>query len=163
MPKSKAICTVCATVVGIDECVTEYHKVYYHLCSEHCKETFLARPRLYTGQPGKSRQVQVKCRSLKLEKSLSPEEKVLITDHLMGLVGLKEVAIKGSHLLVSYDLLQITEQHIENALTEIGTKLGESWLHKLNRAWIHYSEETELDNLAAPPGPCCNHPPPGST
>lgn len=163
MPKNRAICTICSTVVSMDECVAEYHKVYYHLCSEQCKETFLTRPRLYTGKPGESRRVQVKCRSLKLAKSMSADEKALLTDHLMNLVGLKEVDIKGTHLIVSYDLLQITEQHIENTLAEVGAQMGGNWLHKLNRAWIHYSEETELDNLAAPPGACCNHPPPGST
>lgn len=163
MPKNRAVCTVCSTVVGTDECVAEYHKVFYHFCSQHCKEIFVARPRLYTGKPGEGRRVQVKCRILKLANTMSAEEKRVVTDHLMQLVGLKEVTIKGSHLHVIYDLLQITEQHIEKALEEVGAKLGGNWLHKLNRAWVHYSEETELDNLAAPPGACCNHPPPGSS
>jgi YHS domain-containing protein len=163
MPKTRAVCTVCATVVGVDELVTEYHKVYYHLCSDQCKETFIAHPRLYTGKPGADRRVKMKCRMLKMGKPMSADEKTLTSDHLHHLVGIKKVDIKGSHLYVTYDLLQITEMQIEQALQEAGAKLGGNWLHKLNRAWIHYSEETELDNLAAPSTPCCNHPPPGST
>jgi len=47
-------------------------------------------------------------------------------------------------------VLQVTESQIEKALGDIGLQPGGSWLEHLRRAWVHNSEEIELDNLAAP-------------
>ena len=162
MGKTKTLCAVCSTPVGLEECVVEHHKVYYHLCTDQCKETFLARPRLYIGKPGAERPVKMKLRTLKLVDPVSQQSAGLITEQLMALKGVKNVTIESNLIHVTYDLLQVTEQRIEERLNHTDAKLGSGWLERLGRAWIHYSEDTELDNMAAIPAPCCNQPPPGT-
>ncbi len=77
-------------------------------------------------------------------------------------MGVQEVTAEKRRVSVTYDLLQVTEAQIEKALTEVGARLGGGWLERLRRGWVHDSEETELDNLAAPPAPQRNRPPPGA-
>ncbi len=69
------------------------------------------------------------------------------------------MSIEGERLHVSYDLLRVTEAQIEEALTEVGLQLDDSWRERLRRAWVHDTEEIELKNLTAKPSSCCNKPP----
>ena len=47
---------------------------------------------------------------------------------------------------ISYDLLQVTLEQIETALTEAGYHLSSRLLYKLKRALHYYTEETERTN-----------------
>lgn len=53
-------------------------------------------------------------------------------------------------LTVSYDLSQYALQDIERHLEDKGYHLDNSLFCKLTRALVHYLEETQLHNLAAP-------------
>lgn len=77
-------------------------------------------------------------------------------------MGVREVSFQGDRLQISYDLMQVTQAHIEQTLDELGVHLDNSWWHKARRGWAHNAEENELANLARGDGACCNRPPPGA-
>ncbi len=152
-------CPVCGMAAELAVPSVEYHKRYFHFCSQQCRQTFLARPALYSTR---SRDEVIKRRVMKLDETLDEAVSELIIAYLMQLMGVKEVAVEGAKVYVIYDLLQITKKQIEEALAEVGLQLGGGWLERLRRGWVDNSEEIELDNLASPAAPCCNKPPPGS-
>jgi hypothetical protein len=55
-------------------------------------------------------------------------------------------------LQVSYDLLQVTLQEIEEALKEIGLHIDNGLLFRIRRALYHYTEQTQRDNLGCERG-----------
>lgn len=55
-------------------------------------------------------------------------------------------------LSISYDLLQISLEQIEDALTEAGYHLSSRLIFKLKRALYYYTEETERANNGCPRG-----------
>jgi len=63
------------------------------------------------------------------------------------MMGIKEVTIDKNIIRITYDLLEVTTTQIETTIQRAGEKLTASWGAKLKRAFIHYFEETELDNL----------------
>src|SRR5574338_25934 len=67
-------------------------------------------------------------------------------------------AADGDTLEVSYDLLQATAEQIEARLVEAGVGLGQGWAERLRRAFVHYEEECETGNLAAPGETHCHGP-----
>ncbi len=157
------ICHVCGMPANPVVESVEYHKMFFHFCSEQCRETFLENPGLYASKPAAERQEILKRRTLHLAEPPDEEIATLLTSYLKELMGVKEVEVEGDRLHVSYDLLQVTEAQIEEALTEAGLQLDDSWRERLRRAWVHDTEEIELKNLTAKPGACCNKPPPGSS
>ena len=157
------ICPVCSMRVKFDTYVMEYHKMTFHFCSEQCQTNFSAHPSLYPKLlPDHPHDPILKHRTLHLATLVSSEQAATISAHLQSLMGMQHVAINDDKLQLEYDLLQVTEVQVEQALNEIGVKLGEGWVERLRRAWIHERETNELDNLAAPPRPCCNRAPPGT-
>ncbi len=55
-------------------------------------------------------------------------------------------------LRVSYDLLQVTLEQIEEALREIGLHIDDGLLFRVRRALHYYSEETQRANLGCSRG-----------
>jgi len=55
-------------------------------------------------------------------------------------------------LRLSYDLLQITLEQIEESLQEIGLHIDNGLMFRIRRALHYYSEETERANLGCPRG-----------
>jgi hypothetical protein len=53
---------------------------------------------------------------------------------------------------VSYDLLQVTLEEVEEAITEIGLHIDDGLLFRIRRALNYYSEETQRANLGCPRG-----------
>ncbi len=155
-------CPVCGMETTPDTPTVEYHKMFFHFCSEQCRKTFLDHPGLYSSKVGKERNKILKRRTMTLAEPLDDETRKLIISSLMKMMGVQEVVIEESRVSVTYDLLQITEEQIEKTLAEVGAKLGAGWLERLRRSWVHDSEEIELDNLAAPPALRRNQPPPGT-
>ncbi len=124
--------------------------MFFHFCSEQCRETFIARPSLYSTKVGKVRKATLKRRTISLSETLEHEITDLLIPYLMAMMGVKEVTVEGNKLHITYDLLQVTESQIEKALVEAGLQLGGDWLERLRRGWAHSSEEVELDNLSTP-------------
>lgn len=153
-------CPVCDMKASDVRYTAEYQKMYFHFCSEQCQESFNAHPRLYTGAPHRVREERVRQRILRLAEPVDDEVAALLVSYLNEMMGVRKVAVDGDKLSISYDLLQVTVAQVERKLNETGVRLGDGWLLRLRRAWIRSSEETELNNLAAVPGACCNRPPP---
>ena len=77
---------------------------------------------------------------------------------LVDVPGIVQVRPLNNHLLhVEYNIRQITLHILEGALTELGFHLDNSLFHKLRRALVHYTEDTQLANLG------CEHPESKST
>lgn len=155
-------CPVCGMGTMSAVPTVEYHKMLFHFCSEQCRKTFLDRPSLYSSKVGRQRSKILKRRTMTLAEPLDDEIQKLITSSLLQMMGVQEVIAEERKVGVTYDLLQVTEEQIEKTLTEVGAKLGAGWMERLRRSWVLDSEETELDNLAAPPAPRRNRPPPGA-
>jgi len=163
MQSNADICPVCGMAVSSSLYTKKHNKMYFYFCSEQCQTNFSIRPNLYMKrQPGHPQSPRIKQRTLHLAESLNSEHAALITEHLQQLMGIRHVAVNGNNLQLEYDLLQVNEVKIEQSLSKIGVKLGEGWVDRLRRAWVHELENNELDNLAAPTHPCCNRAPPGT-
>jgi len=59
------------------------------------------------------------------------------------------VSIKAAE--VSYDLLQATALQLERKIVTLNATLSNEWGEKLQRDFIHYLEQCELDDLAIRP------------
>lgn len=67
-------------------------------------------------------------------------------------MGIHSIEINGNCIEISYDLLQSTKLQIEKRITEAGVVLGDDLMEKIRRAFVHYTEETEVESLEARPG-----------
>lgn len=154
------ICPVCgmATVSGVPS--VEHHRMYFHFCSEQCRETFKATPQLYASGAVEKRTPVFKHRRLRLARACDPDEVMVIEAYLQEMMGVTEVHIQGDCLQITYDLLQVTQAHIEQLLNNLEVGLGNRWWQRLRRGWVHTAEKNELGNLTRGPGACCNRPPP---
>jgi len=152
-------CPVCGMQADHTLPVVQYQKMYFHFCSEQCRESFNAHPRLYTGRS--LRDERLRDRVLHLAESVDEKVATLLVSYLKEMMGVREVSITGDRLNIRYDLLQVNAAQVERKLNEAGVRLGDGWLLRLRRAWLYNSEETELANLASSPSACCNRPPPG--
>ncbi len=154
-------CPVCAMNVADDKISMQYFGIHYNFCSQQCHENFLSQPKLYVGKDAKKagRQEVLKCRKFKLGQSLTILQIKKVGQELGQLMGIKQVDVQSQAIAVTYDLRQCRAEQIETCLAGAGIKLGEGWSDRLRLGWIHYTEENELDSLAAQPGACCNRPP----
>lgn len=153
-------CPVCGMKVVSTQYPMQYHKMYFHFCSEQCRERFEATPQLYSSGTAEQRTPLLKQRQLRLGKPCTPDEIKVIEVNLLALMGVTEVTIQGDRLQISYDLMQVTQLRIEQALNELAVMLDNGWWQRLRRGAVHNAEENELSNLASAPGACCNRPPP---
>lgn len=146
---------VCGMMVEPDSRRVMHLDIPYAFCSQQCVDRFLQRPQLYVGSPTRRAPKQVgleviKRRRLRLAEPLSSEQAAAMKAALDAMMGVKEVLAIGDRVEVAYDLLQATAEQVEATLTELGLRLGESWPERLRRAFVHYEEECEEGNLAAP-------------
>lgn len=147
---------VCGMVVHADDNAVEYQQMNFAFCSMQCKERFLANPHLYIGNPGHKAPVQqgravLKRRRLKLDRPLTPEMAETVIEHVQAMMGIEHFEIDGNIASITYDLLQATEAQIEAEIGQAGAKLGHEWPEQLRRAFVHYLEETEIENLEVHP------------
>jgi len=148
-------CPVCHMMVNKDSFVLEYLACVYAFCSQQCRDRFEANPHLYIGMPGhpalkQQGQELIKKRTLKLNEPLTLAQSSVIVNDLKNMMGIKDLSIESDCIYITYDLLQATVEQIEVAIERCGKKLGNGLGEKLKRAFIHYLEEAELDNLEQP-------------
>lgn len=155
-------CPVCAMKVESSQYQTQYHKMYFHFCSEQCLETFAAMPQFYASGAVERRTPVLKHRSLRLAGRCAPEALQVIVARLREMMGVTEVYVQDDRLQISYDLLQVKLVRIEQRLNELEVPLDNGWWQQVRRGWTRNSEENELANLARRPGACCNRPPAGA-
>lgn len=143
---------VCGMQVASDKYQLEYLGVPYSFCSKQCQERFQANPHLYVGMPGQKAPKQegvsvIKQRRLRLAQPLSPTQARTLSDALQEMMGIQTVSVEGDSIVIAYDLLQATAEQIEERLAEIGVHLGEGWMERLRRAFVHYIEECEMGSM----------------
>jgi YHS domain-containing protein len=148
---------VCQMQVLAASFATEYSGIKYAFCSEQCQDRFLANPHLYIGFPGHKAPAQegvevVKFRKIRLASSLDMAQAQQIHKALTDMMGVREVHIDGNKLEVRYDLIQVTEEQIENKLVSFGAALGQGWTDRIRRAFTHFKEETEVGSLEVTKG-----------
>ncbi|MBV2234263.1 MAG: hypothetical protein KUL75_01845 [Sterolibacterium sp.] len=69
---------------------------------------------------------------------------------LDGIDGLTVTCVAQNCLQVSYNLTEYTLAGLEKALTSQGFRFQQSWYRSLERALIHFWEETQLRNMRVP-------------
>ena len=143
---------VCHMQVPAVSFAMEYSGINYAFCSEQCRNRFLANPHLYIGFPGRKAPAQeglkiVKCRRIRFTTPLDVAQSKQVRDALTGMMGVQNVRIEGDAMEIQYDLILVTEEQIENRLMSVGAALGQGWADRLKRAFIHFEEEFEIDNL----------------
>jgi YHS domain-containing protein len=155
------VCPVCGMDTSTAKVTTEHLGIHYHFCSRQCLENFITHPKLYLGikslkQEGKR---VIKQRTFMLEHPIqaSVENSLKIT--LSEMMGVRDVQITSVKVTVTYDLLEVTSVQIEKNIEQTDARLGTGWADRLKRGWIQYTEENELDSLAATNTVCCNKPP----
>ncbi len=141
---------VCGMWVAKHDHQASYQQMPFAFCSDQCRTRFLAHPHLYIGYPGKAApkqegKVVFKHRRLHLQQALSVEGEVIIDRMLRDLMGVNAVTVKGDTIEITYDLLQVSLEELEAALSAAGARLGEGWPQRLRRALINTSEETEIE------------------
>lgn len=65
---------------------------------------------------------------------------------------------KQQILTVTYDLEKVMFKTIESLLQSAGIQMDNSWVSRMKRSWLNFTEQNELDNLHVSPT-CCSHPP----
>jgi YHS domain-containing protein len=143
---------VCGMEVDASQLETVYMGIHYAFCSTQCLDRFAANPHLYIGHPGHQAPKQqglevLKRRRMSLGTPLSAGQADRIEQELGEMMGVKEITVADDKLEITYDLLQATEQQIEAKLAQAGIALGDGWAETLRRAFVHYQEECEVDNL----------------
>ncbi len=143
---------VCDMMVSADRYAIDYLGIHFAFCSLQCKERFLANPYLYIGatdhkSPKQEGREVLKRRHFRLTEPLPDEMAALVADRIRAMMGIKSIEIDGAAIEVTYDLLQVTAQQIESQLETAGAALGKDWGQRLRRAFVHYTEETEVDSM----------------
>ncbi|MDP6156542.1 MAG: heavy-metal-associated domain-containing protein [Candidatus Thermoplasmatota archaeon] len=83
-----------------------------------------------------------------------------INETLSKIDGVKKVRIKKMGCVyVEYDLMKVSIKGIEPRLFEMGYGISKNIWQKIKTGWIHYSEDTEYENMNLPAPPCCSKPP----
>jgi len=139
--------------------VENYHGIYYHFCSEQCRDNFILHPQLYVAKKPQNIPQCIKKRKLVLSNSTSEEQISIVTEAIEQLMGFESIRVESNNLFISYDLVQLSMNQIEQLLSDLEIELDQYWLNNMKRRWILNSEKNELDNLAAPAGACCNKAP----
>ncbi len=154
-------CPVCdMDVMGLPITV-DHTGITYYLCSQQCQENFLARPKLYIGLHAARRagKVIIKRRTLFLDKPVEGSKVFQLTNALQHMMGVREVLVNGKAVSITYDLLEVTAEQLERAISDVGETLGSGWSARLKHGWVHYTEENELNNLASDTASCCSKAP----
>ena len=166
---------VCGMMVNESENQLVYRGVGYAFCSQQCRERFASAPGLYVGHHGSLAPKQkgvavIKRRCIELAVPLPSERFAELKEALasmMGVIAVHPVAavddetrefqwFKGqAHVNIeiagaeiTYDLLQATAMQLERRIVELDAILSNRWGERLQRDFIHYLEQCELDDLA---------------
>lgn len=130
----------------------EFQKLEFFFCSNQCQNRFIANPHLYIGHWGRLAAKQrgvciLKNRIIKLKQTIPSEFGIKISTGLSAMMGVKEVSIEGKRIIICYDLIETTSLQIESEIEQLGGYLKDNLVERTKRAFIHYREEVEIDNL----------------
>lgn len=148
---------VCGKRVNAHQREVEYLNRHFAFCSDQCRERFIAHPSLYVGRPGEKAPKQegarmLKRRRMRLAEPLPKGKEPVLRQTLQDLAGVKQVKVAADSIEITYDLLESDLAHIETGIAQLGAKLGGDWLERLQKAFIHFEEEIEIDSLESSHG-----------
>jgi YHS domain-containing protein len=142
-------------MVEIDKALTyRFQGVDQYFCSRQCQDRFIQHPHLFVGSPRQGPspkqkgEVVIKKRELRLSIDMNDEVKSRLKNDIGILMGVKALSFNEGNIFVTYDLLQVSLEDIENAIVMSAGNLDGAITKKIKRGFIHYSEECELENLA---------------
>lgn len=149
---------VCGMEVEPHRNELEFEGIHYAFCSVQCRERFAANPHLYIGMPGQKApkqegKVVMKQRRFRTEIPLAADEAEILRRKLCAMMGVTDVTVSGREVSITYDLLQATAEQLEAKMAEIGIQIGGAWQERLRRAFVHYAEDCEVENLEVRPPP----------
>ncbi len=152
---------VCEMEVLDGAYMTTYMGNRYLFCSQQCLDRFKSNPNLYVGSPGKPSpkqmgKVLIKCRTIKLDRSIPAEIKAQLNLAFDEMMGIKNIEIIQNEIRITYDLLEVTAEQIEQSIITTRVNLSDDWISRIKTAFIHYTEETELINLESDSNPHCH-------
>lgn len=147
---------VCGMRVLKADLALEYQQMHFAFCSQQCRERFQANPHLYIGYPGEKAPKQedreeIRRRRISLDNPLPEAEACRVREALGVMMGVRDVLVHGHTVEIEYDLLQVTQQQLEEALAEAGMRLGGDWRERLRRAFVDESEEWQIDCMEVKP------------
>ncbi|MBL4776058.1 MAG: hypothetical protein JKY87_08425 [Mariprofundus sp.] len=154
-------CPVCAMDAADSSICSQHIGIVYHFCMPQCRENFLLHPNLYIGKnsPTQRGRKIIKRRTFTLDQVMSGLQRDGLMMAAHQLMSAHNISIEANTISIDYNLLELNAHQIESALIQAGASMGSGWSERLKRGWIHYSEENELDHLAAPDAACCNQAP----
>ena len=150
--ENEKIDPVCKMHVDTESRHIEHLGSHFYFCSEQCIERFIANPHLYIGKAGVPSPKQqgmhaIKQRVIRLDAPITKIIQKNLIETLLNMMGIKQVDTEGDVIRIRYDLLEVTAEQIEKAIGQSGAELDSIWKERLKRAFVHYIEETELENL----------------
>lgn len=148
----EAVDPVCGDAVEQSSYLAEHLGAHFLFCSEQCKERFLSHPGLFVGCPGEKAPRQegqeiIKQRCMRLAFPLDSGKAEKIQDILQDLLGVKSSAVGSDHIDISYDLLLISAEEIEEKIIACGEELGHRLRDRLERVFIHAEEQNEISSI----------------
>ena len=131
-----------------------YRGVHQYFCSNQCLKRFKKHPHLFVGHPKYGLSVKqkgsevIKKQKIQLVNAIDDKAEIRIRSNLQSLMGVKAVQFLEQSIFVTYDLIQVSLEDIENSIVMVIGKLDGSLTEKIKRSFIHYTEECEIENLA---------------
>lgn len=147
-------CPVCHMTNVNHSLLLNFQGVDHYFCSPQCLERFQSHPHLFVGDPQhglspkQKNQKVLKKRRIRLRETISDKLKADLKTSLQSLMGIEALDITDQELYVTYDLLQVSLEDIEQTVERAAGRLEKAVVERVKRALIHYSEECELDNFA---------------
>jgi YHS domain-containing protein len=142
-------------MVEIDKALSyHFQGVDQYFCSRQCQDRFIEHPHLFVGSPRQGPspkqkgEVVIKKHKLSLSIDMSDEIKSRLENAIGILMGVEALNFSEGNIFVTYDLLQVSLEDIENAIVTSVGNLDGAITEKIKRGLIHYSEDCELENLA---------------
>lgn len=144
-------------MIEINKALTyHFQGVGHYFCSNQCLNRFIKHPHLFVGDPlrglsekQKGRRV-LKTHALPLVIEVDEQTRLRIEVSVNNMMGVDDIKCTEKTILVTYDLIQISLNDIENNIIELlGKALDESFVENIKRGFFHYIEECELENLAS--------------
>ncbi|MFQ5737168.1 MAG: hypothetical protein ACE5GY_09985 [Thermodesulfobacteriota bacterium] len=84
-----------------------------------------------------------------------PDEWKELIKKVHGVIDIR-IDAQNRDVFVEYDLVECCEEAIEKWMVKSGFVLDDSFMERMKRGWIHYTEENERDALKVEPHSCCS-------
>ncbi|WP_230557049.1 hypothetical protein [Teredinibacter turnerae] len=133
-----------------------YRGVKFNFCSQQCLDRFVAYPGLYCGNPktGKSEKqkgrTELECHKIVFTKKIPDDQYKGVETQLKSMMGVVSIQQGDNHIIVTYDLLEVSLASIEDVVQRVLSDFNTTLLNTLHRTWVRYTEECELENMSNP-------------